>query len=57
MPWNEVAATGDGLATAASALGTALGATPAAEITNMVCTKNEVSGVWTCVVLKYTMTP
>lgn len=57
MPWAEVAATGDGLATAASALGTALGATPAAEITNMVCTKNESSGVWTCVVLKFTPTP
>lgn len=54
MPWAEVAAEGPHIVDAANALATSLGATDAMNITNMVCTRNETSGVWTCIVLKFT---
>lgn len=54
MPWAEVAAEGPHIVDAANALATSLGATDAMNITNMVCTKNETSGIWTCIVLKFT---
>lgn len=58
MPsWSDYSGTGDSLVAASDALATALGITSAGDCSNMVCTKNEVTGVWTCVMLVFDPAP
>lgn len=58
MPsWGEYSGTGDSLVAASDALATALGSNDSTVITNMVCSKNEVTGVWTCVMLVFDPAP
>ncbi len=55
MPsWSDVSGTGASMEAASTALATALGATDAQFVKGLVCTKNEVTGLWTCVSLKFT---